>query len=148
MQRQQPALERIVERLQHHGLVVKQELKVRLPGGELRVVRGVNLVDEKRFNALDDDAFHELRRCSTSPRRVIGTRLTAWLSQPMASAGCHGDSASPFRRAGKGPSGTILAIAVGSSQQARGVGVEGVARITGCAVSSRRGCSTGMAWPR
>ena len=63
-QREARESEAVLAKLAEHDLLVPNEGRFTLPSGEVLTVNDFRVVDETRFNALDDAAFLDLPRIS------------------------------------------------------------------------------------
>lgn len=66
-QREARESEAVLAKLAEHDLLAPNEGRFTLPGGEVLTVNDFSIVDEKRFSALSDEAFLDLRRVGALP---------------------------------------------------------------------------------
>lgn len=67
LQKAVPATTKAVAALRNAGLLVDRALQIRKAGSEDEDLRGFQVVDEAKLNALDDSAFNQLRREGALP---------------------------------------------------------------------------------
>ena len=68
--------ERLVTAIAQAGLLVERPVRIRPASGADQLIGGLRVVDEKKFNALGDEAFTALRRAGALP--LIYAHLLSW----------------------------------------------------------------------
>lgn len=72
----QAATRAMVEAVVRAGILVERTVRVQRPGQADARVSGLRVVDEKAFNALDDEAFAALRKSGALP--LVYAHLLSW----------------------------------------------------------------------